>query len=93
MHIPSWDESDEFEDRLGESLKEDQIGKLVAYIRSLARSPGESTWKPYLAGDPQNCRIVARSQYDANNRTATVAPCRRRRSLVGTTRSWRLTPS
>jgi putative heme-binding domain-containing protein len=39
--------------KLGESLKDDQIRKLIAYIRSLARSPGESTWKPYLSGDPQ----------------------------------------
>jgi len=39
--------------KLGESLKQDQIHKLLVYIRSLARSPGESTWKPYLAGDPQ----------------------------------------
>jgi putative heme-binding domain-containing protein len=37
--------------KLGESLKEEQIRKLVRYIRSLARSPGESAWKPYLAGD------------------------------------------
>jgi putative heme-binding domain-containing protein len=37
--------------KLGESLKEDQIHKVIAYIRSLARSPGESTWKPYIAGD------------------------------------------
>src|SRR3954467_4388976 len=33
--------------KMGESLKDDQIHKLIAYIRSLARSPGESTWKPY----------------------------------------------
>jgi putative heme-binding domain-containing protein len=39
--------------KLGESLKEDQIRKCITYIRSLARSPGESTWKPYIAGDPQ----------------------------------------
>jgi len=39
--------------KLGESLKEEQIAKLVRYIRSLARSPGESTWKPYLVGDPE----------------------------------------
>ena len=34
--------------KLGDSLKQDQIRKLIAYIRSLARSPGESTWKPYI---------------------------------------------
>jgi putative heme-binding domain-containing protein len=39
--------------QLGESLKEDQIRRVIAYIRSLARSPGESTWKPYMPGDPQ----------------------------------------
>jgi putative heme-binding domain-containing protein len=39
--------------KLGEALKEEQIQKLVHYIRSLARSPGEATWKPYLAGDPK----------------------------------------
>ncbi|MFI5455425.1 MAG: c-type cytochrome [Isosphaerales bacterium] len=39
--------------KLGDSLKQDQIRKLIAYIRSLARSPAESGWKPYLAGDPQ----------------------------------------
>jgi putative heme-binding domain-containing protein len=39
--------------KLGESLKDDQIRKVIAYIRSLARSPGESTWKPYMAGDSQ----------------------------------------
>ena len=26
---------------------------MIAYIRSLARSPGESDWKPYISGDPQ----------------------------------------
>src|SRR5262249_40235803 len=38
--------------KLGDSLKEEQIAKLVLYIRSLARAPGEPTWKPYLKGDP-----------------------------------------
>jgi putative heme-binding domain-containing protein len=38
--------------KLGDALKPEQIKKLIAHIRSLARSPGESTWKPYLAGDP-----------------------------------------
>ncbi|HEY7308483.1 MAG TPA: c-type cytochrome [Gemmataceae bacterium] len=37
--------------KLGESLKEEQIRKIILYIRSLARAPGETTWKPYLAGD------------------------------------------
>jgi putative heme-binding domain-containing protein len=39
--------------KMGESLKPDQVSKCVAYIRSLARSPGEATWKPYMAGDPE----------------------------------------
>ncbi|HEV3162849.1 MAG TPA: c-type cytochrome [Isosphaeraceae bacterium] len=38
--------------KMGESLKEDQIRKLIVYIRSLARSPSESPWKPYMNGDP-----------------------------------------
>ncbi len=38
--------------KLGDALKPEQIRRLIAYIRSLARSPSESTWKPYLAGDP-----------------------------------------
>jgi putative heme-binding domain-containing protein len=38
--------------KMGESLKPDQILKLVAFIRSLARAPGEATWQPYLKGDP-----------------------------------------
>jgi putative heme-binding domain-containing protein len=36
----------------GESLKEEQIAKLVLFIRSLGRAPGDATWKPYLKGDP-----------------------------------------
>ncbi len=39
--------------KLGESLKEEQITKLVAYIRSLGRAPIENPWQPYLAGDPK----------------------------------------
>ncbi|HEY2155021.1 MAG TPA: c-type cytochrome [Isosphaeraceae bacterium] len=44
--------------KLGESLKDDQIAKVVAFVRSLARSPSESTWKPYLAGDPKAGRAL-----------------------------------
>jgi putative heme-binding domain-containing protein len=44
--------------KLSDSLKQDQIRKLIAYIRSLARSPGETTWKPYLPGDPQVGRTL-----------------------------------
>ena len=38
--------------KMGESLKPEQIRKVIIYIRSLARSPSESTWKPYMSGDP-----------------------------------------
>ena len=37
--------------KLGESLKEEQIAKIIVYVRSLARAPGDSTWQPYLKGD------------------------------------------
>ncbi|MBI2826083.1 MAG: c-type cytochrome [Planctomycetia bacterium] len=39
--------------KLGESLKEQQTASIVGYVRSLARSPGESNWTPYMAGDPK----------------------------------------
>jgi putative heme-binding domain-containing protein len=39
--------------KLGDALKPDQIRKVIAYIHSLARSPSETTWKPYIPGDPQ----------------------------------------
>lgn len=39
--------------KLGESLKPEQIAKVIAYVRSLAKAPGDSGWKPYLAGDPK----------------------------------------
>ncbi len=37
--------------KFGEGLKEDQIARLVLFIRSLGKTPGEPTWKPYLKGD------------------------------------------
>jgi len=37
--------------KLGESLTEQQISRLIDYIRSLARAPEESHWKPYMTGD------------------------------------------
>jgi putative heme-binding domain-containing protein len=37
--------------KLGDALKDEQIRKLIAYIRSLARSPTETTWKPYVTGN------------------------------------------
>jgi putative heme-binding domain-containing protein len=39
--------------KLGDALKPEQIDKLVIYIRSIARTSAESTWKPYQSGDPQ----------------------------------------
>jgi putative heme-binding domain-containing protein len=44
--------------KLGESLKEDQIRKVIAYIRRLARTPGESDWKPYMPGSPKLGRAL-----------------------------------
>jgi putative heme-binding domain-containing protein len=44
--------------KLGDALKDDQIARLVAYIRALARSPGETVWKPYLTGNPQAGQIL-----------------------------------
>jgi putative heme-binding domain-containing protein len=44
--------------KMGDALKPDQIRKLIAYIRSLARSSAESTWKPYVPGDPQAGRAL-----------------------------------
>jgi putative heme-binding domain-containing protein len=38
--------------KLGESLKEDQIANLLAYIRNLGKAPSDNNWQPYLAGDP-----------------------------------------
>ena len=39
--------------KLGEALKDEQIAKIIEYVRSLARAPGASDWKPYMAGDPK----------------------------------------
>ena len=44
--------------RMGESLKEDQIRKVIAYVRSLAHSRSESPWKPYMTGVPQAGRTL-----------------------------------
>jgi putative heme-binding domain-containing protein len=44
--------------KLGDALKPNQIRELVAYIRSLARSPTEGNWKPYIAGVPQAGRTL-----------------------------------
>lgn len=44
--------------KLGDALKENQIRTLIVFIRSLARSSGESAWKPYMAGDPRSGRKI-----------------------------------
>ncbi len=44
--------------KLGDALKPQQIRHLIAYIRSLARSPSESTWRPYIPGDPRAGRAL-----------------------------------
>jgi putative heme-binding domain-containing protein len=44
--------------KLGDALKPEQVRRVIAYIRSLARSPSASTWKPYLAGDPAAGRKI-----------------------------------
>jgi cytochrome c oxidase cbb3-type subunit III len=62
--------------KLGDSLKQDQIRKVIAYIRSLARSPGESTWKPYMTGDPQAGRKLF---FDAKSKV----PCAKCHSVDG----------
>ena len=63
--------------KLGDALKPDQIKKLVAYIRSLARSPTEGNWKPYIAGDPQAGRTAllrsTRERHSAQNVIASPA--------------------
>jgi putative heme-binding domain-containing protein len=44
--------------KLGDALKPDQVRHVIAYMRSLARSPSESRWKPYIAGDPKAGRAI-----------------------------------
>ncbi|MHB1562356.1 MAG: c-type cytochrome [Isosphaeraceae bacterium] len=44
--------------KLGDALKPEQIRHVITYIRSLARSPSESTWKPYIPGDPKAGRAL-----------------------------------
>jgi putative heme-binding domain-containing protein len=62
--------------KMGEALKEEQIRKVIAYLRTLARSPGESTWKPYISGDPQAGRKLF---FDAQSK----APCVKCHSIGG----------
>jgi putative heme-binding domain-containing protein len=57
--------------KLGDSLKPEQIRKVIAYIHSLARSSAESTWKPYMAGDPR----VGHNLFFAPQAKAQCAKC------------------
>jgi putative heme-binding domain-containing protein len=57
--------------KLGDALKEEQIRKLILYIRSLVRSPGETVWKPYLPGD---AKAGHKLFFDANGK-AQCAKC------------------
>ncbi len=55
--------------KLGESLKPEQIGKIIAYVRSLARSVGDDTWIPYAEGEPvagEKLFFDAKSQFTCN---------------------------
>jgi putative heme-binding domain-containing protein len=54
--------------KLGDALKPEQVRKLIGYIRSLARTSTESTWKPYMPGDAQAGRKIF---FDAHGK----APC------------------
>ena len=37
--------------KLGEALKDEQIAKIIAYVRQLGRAPTAGNWQPYLSGD------------------------------------------
>ena len=55
--------------KLGESLEAEQIGLIIAYIRSLARLAQESDWKPYMVGNPQEGEKLffdPKSQFSCN---------------------------
>jgi putative heme-binding domain-containing protein len=55
--------------KLGDALKPDQIRKLIAYIHSLARSSADTTWKPYVGGDP---RVGHKLFFDAQGKAQCV---------------------
>jgi len=38
--------------QLGESISEEQIWKIIAFVRTRARAAGDPEWKPYMPGDP-----------------------------------------
>jgi len=44
--------------KLGDVLKDEQVSKLLLFIRSLQRAPVDSTWKPYMAGDAKLGRQI-----------------------------------
>jgi len=44
--------------RLGESLKDHQIKKIIGYLRNLARAPRDNSWEPYLVGDPKRGEAI-----------------------------------
>lgn len=37
-------------------LKDDQVAKVILYVRSLGRAGKDSDWQPYMAGDPSHGR-------------------------------------
>jgi putative heme-binding domain-containing protein len=51
--------------KLGDSLKDDQIAKVVLFIRSLQSAPAGDAWKPYLAGD---ARVGKQIFFDAKGK-------------------------
>jgi len=57
--------------KFGEALKDEQIGKLIRYVRTLGRAPGESTWKPYLKGDA----VAGRKLFFDEKNKAQCAKC------------------
>jgi len=55
--------------KFGESLKDEQIAKVILHVRSLGRAPGETTWKPYLKGDAEAGRKLF---FDEKNKAQCV---------------------
>src|SRR5262249_28888628 len=57
--------------KFGESLKDEQIARVIAYVRTLGRAAGEPTWKPYLKGDP----VVGKSLFFDEKRKIQCSKC------------------
>lgn len=59
-HRPSYRErrAEHNDEEARDALKPAQIRTLIGYIHSLARSPGESTWKPYMPGKAEAGRKI-----------------------------------